>query len=658
MEDVLPIQVAPPPPELARAPLVADRGGVGWLSDTIAAITEGKTPRWWWIAFTISLLALSLGVAMVLYLVSTGVGVWGVSHPVMWGWAIVNFVWWIGIGHAGTLISAILFLLRQQWRTAVNRAAEAMTIFAVMCAAIFPVIHVGRVWFAWWLLPIPTANGLWPQFHSPLMWDVFAIGTYFTVSVLFWYMGLLPDLAVMRDRARNKARKLCYGWFALGWTGSHRHWHHYQKAYLILAGLCTPLVVSVHSIVSLDFSATQLPGWHSTIFPPYFVAGAVFSGMAMVLTLVVPLRKLCRLEEVITVRHVEVMCKVTLAMSALVGYANLMELFTAWYGGDPYASMALRQRAFGPYWWAYWVMIACTVGAPQAFWFARARANLAVVFVVALAINLGMWLERFVIVVGSLSRDFLPANWSYYAPTWVDVCTFAGSFGLFFTLFLLFLRFLPLVAIAELKAVAAHASGFKSRPSEGGGQAREDCRTANAGAKAGCYGLLAEFETPAAVLRAAEECRAQGVRRWDVFTPYPVRGLGRAMGLRNSPVGWFALGGCALGFLAGMAMVWFMNQRDYPIPVGGKPLFSPFSALPTAFEMMILLGAFGTLLGMLWHNRLPRWHHPLLKHRRFALATRDRFFLLIECGDAKYDEARARELLAALGSCRIELVEG
>jgi molybdopterin-containing oxidoreductase family membrane subunit len=657
MESVIPIQLAPPPPELARVPLVADRGGVGWLADTIAAITEGKTPRWWWVAFTLSFLALCLGVAMVLYLVSTGVGVWGVSHPVMWGWAIVNFVWWIGIGHAGTLISAILLLLRQRWRTAVNRAAEAMTIFAVMCATIFPVLHVGRVWFAWWLLPIPTANGLWPQFHSPLMWDVFAIGTYFTVSVLFWYMGLLPDLAVMRDRARNKVRKLCYGWFALGWTGSHRHWHHYQKAYLILAGLCTPLVLSVHSIVSLDFSAAQLPGWHSTIFPPYFVAGAIFSGLAMVLTLVVPLRKLCRLEDVITVRHVEVMCKATLAMSALVGYAYLMELFIAWYSGNPYESGALRQRAFGPYWWAYWIMIVCNVVAPQAFWFKRVRTRMAVVFVVALLVNAGMWLERFVIVVGSLSRDFLPANWSYYTPTWVDVCTFAGSFGLFFTLFLLCLRFLPMVAIAEVKSVAAHGSSFASHAREDAAPADDGKVGVAATASSAPYGLLAEFDSPAAVLRAAEKSRGQGLQRWDVFTPYPVPGLDRAMGLRNSSVGGFALVGSALGFLAGMAMVWFMNQRDYPIPIGGKPLFSPFSALPTAFETMILLGAFGTLFGMLWFNRLPRWHHPLLKHRRFALATRDRFFLLIECGDPKYEEAQARKLLASLGSRRIELVE-
>jgi hypothetical protein len=334
-----------------------------------------------------------------------------------------------------------------------------------------------------------------------------------------------------------------------------------------------------------------------------------------------------------------------------------MELFIAWYSGNPYESGALRQRAFGPYWWAYWIMIVCNVVAPQAFWFKRVRTHMAVVFVVALLVNVGMWLERFVIVVGSLSRDFLPANWSYYAPTWVDVCTFAGSFGLFFTLFLLCLRFLPLVAIAEMKSVAAHVSPFTSHAREDGAPAEDDKLGVAATASSSPYGLLAEFDSPAAVLRAAEKSRGQGLQRWDVFTPYPVPGLDRAMGLRNSSVGGFALVGSALGFLAGMAMVWFMNQRDYPIPIGGKPLFSPFSALPTAFETMVLLAAFGTLFGMLWFNRLPRWHHPLLKHRRFALATRDRFFLLIECGDPKYEEAQARKLLASLGSRRIELVE-
>ncbi len=451
------VAIPQPPPELARTPLVANNRSLSWISDAVAGVAEGRTPRWWWPAFVISFGMMALCFAMIAYLMSTGVGVWGLGHPVMWGWAIVNFVWWIGIGHAGTLISAILFLLRQRWRTAVNRAAEAMTIFAVMCAGIFPVIHIGRIWLAWWLFPIPNANNIWPQFRSPLMWDVFAVSTYFTVSLLFWYMGLIPDLAVMRDRAKTTLRKFVYGLFALGWTGSNRHWSNYEKAYLILAGLSTPLVLSVHSIVSLDFAVSQVPGWHTTIFPPYFVAGAIFSGFGMVLTLLIPLRKLCGLEDIITVRHVDLMCKVTLATGSIVGYAYAMEVFIAWYSGNPYERYAFWNRAFGPYGWAYWIMIACNVVIPQLFWFRKVRENMLGVWVISILVNVGMWFERFVIVVTTLAREFLPANWGYYTPTWVDICTYLGTFGLFFTFFLLFVRFLPVVAIAEVKGVTPQA---------------------------------------------------------------------------------------------------------------------------------------------------------------------------------------------------------
>jgi molybdopterin-containing oxidoreductase family membrane subunit len=443
-------------------PLVANQRSFGWISDQVAGIVEGRTPRWWWAVFLPSVLAFLILPAMVLYQITTGVGVWGDAHPVMWGWDIINFVWWIGIGHAGTLISAILFLLRQRWRTAVNRAAEAMTIFAVMCAGIYPALHVGRVWFDWWLFPIPTANGLWPQFRSPLMWDVFAVSTYFTVSVLFWYIGLVPDLAVMRDRARNKLRKIGYGLFALGWRGSNRHWSNYEKAYLILAGLSTPLVLSVHSIVSLDFAVSQLPGWHTTIFPPYFVAGAIFSGFGMVLTLLIPLRKWCKLEDLITMRHIDVMCKVTLATGSIVGYAYGMESFIAWYSGSPYERFAFINRATGPFAWGYWIMIFCNVVVPQLFWFKRLRQNLALVWVLAILVNVGMWFERFVIIVISLHRDFIPSNWSYYLPTWVDVLTYLGTFGLFCTFFLLFMRFLPMIAISEIKGVIPQADPHHS----------------------------------------------------------------------------------------------------------------------------------------------------------------------------------------------------
>jgi molybdopterin-containing oxidoreductase family membrane subunit len=448
-----PMTVHEPPAELQRPLLVDNLRGFGWISNRVASLTEGRAPFWWWALFIPSVLALGMLMFMLTYQISTGVGVWGNMHPVMWAWDIVNFVWWIGIGHAGTLISAILFLLRQRWRTGVNRAAEAMTIFAVMCAGIYPALHVGRAWYDWWLFPIPNSNSIWPQFRSPLMWDVFAVSTYFTVSVLFWYMGLIPDLAVMRDRARTRLRQFLYGLFALGWTGSNRHWSNYEKAYLILAGLSTPLVLSVHSIVSLDFAVSQVPGWHTTIFPPYFVAGAVFSGFGMVLTLLIPLRKIFKLEDLITMRHIDVMCKVTLATGSIVGYAYAMEFLIAWYSGNPFERFHFLNRALGPYQWAWIMMVSCNVLVPQLFWFRKLRHNLTVVFIISILVNVGMWFERFVIIVLSLHRDFVPSNWGYYRPTWVDVCTYVGTFGLFFTMFLLFIRFLPMIAISEVKGV-------------------------------------------------------------------------------------------------------------------------------------------------------------------------------------------------------------
>src|SRR5688572_20895642 len=445
------------PKELERQPLILNKRPLGWLSDQISGVAEGKTPKWWWIAFVPSFIIFLVCFAMVTYLMATGVGVWGLMVPVAWAWDITNFVFWIGIGHAGTLISAILFLLRQKWRTSINRAAEAMTIFAVICAGIFPLIHIGRIWLGWWLLPLPNANSIWPQFRSPLLWDVFAVSTYFTVSLLFWYMGLIPDLAVMRDRAKSKIRQVLYGLFSLGWTGSNRHWSNYEKAYLLLAGLSTPLVLSVHSIVSFDFAVSQLPGWHTTIFPPYFVAGAIFSGFGMVLTLMLPMRTICHLEEIITVRHIELMGKVILGTGSIVGYAYGMEFFIAWYGGNPYELYAFKNRAFGDYWWAYWAMVSCNVICPQLFWFKSVRQNMVIVFIISIFVNIGMWFERFVIIVTSLHRDYMPSNWAYYSPTWVDIWQFVGTFGLFMTLFLLFMRFLPTIAIGEVKGVTPQA---------------------------------------------------------------------------------------------------------------------------------------------------------------------------------------------------------
>ncbi len=442
-----------------RAPLVLNHDDFGSVTNTICGVNERpKPPRAWYIAFAISSTFLMVLGVLIGYLFWTGVGVWGNQNPAMWGFPIVNFVFWVGIGHAGTLISAILYLFRQKWRTAINRFAEAMTIFAVICAGMFPGIHVGRVWVSYWLFPIPNQMELWPQFRSPLLWDVFAVGTYFTVSLLFWYVGMIPDLATLRDRAKTKLKAISYGIFALGWRGSIRHWHRYERAYLLLAALATPLVLSVHSVVSFDFAVAQVPGWHTTIFPPYFVAGAIFSGFAMVMTLAIPARQWWGLKDFITLRHLETMNKIILVTGSMVGYAYIMEFFTAWYSGAMYESFAFVNRMFGQYAWAYWIMVTCNVIVPQLFWFKKARQSIPIMFGICLLVNVGMWFERFVIIVTSLSQDYLPANWDYFHPTWVDLTMLAGSFGLFLTLFLLFIRYLPVIAIAEVKAIMPAAN--------------------------------------------------------------------------------------------------------------------------------------------------------------------------------------------------------
>jgi molybdopterin-containing oxidoreductase family membrane subunit len=455
-----PILAEVKPAVLPRAQLVEQHRDFKWITDKICGIVEGTTPTWWWICFVLASFVASFTVAGLIYLVGTGVGVWGHANPVNWAWDIVNFVFWIGIGHAGTLISAILCLLRQKWRTSINRAAEAMTIFAVVCAGIFPVFHVGRVWMAWYLFPIPNANYIWQNFRSPLEWDVFAVSTYGTVSVLFWYIGLIPDLGTLRDRftaVGNKLKARIYGFFAMGWRGSNRHWSNYEMAYLILAGISTPLVLSVHTIVSFDFAVSLLPGWHTTIFPPYFVAGAIFSGFGMVLTLMLPLRAIYRLEDLITQYHIDCMCKITLATGTMVGYAYGMEFFIAWYGANPYEGFAFINRAFGHYAWAYWIMIGCNVITPQFFWFKAIRQNTTLVWILSIFVNVGMWFERFVIIVTSLARDFLPSSWGYYSPSIVEIFTFFGTFGVFSVLFLLFIRFVPIMPMSEVKAVIPQA---------------------------------------------------------------------------------------------------------------------------------------------------------------------------------------------------------
>ncbi len=479
----------------SEPPLVLGGRSIQDVTEIVCGYQEKGPGKWWLPAIMTSASVAGIGQLMILYLIITGVGTWGLNNQVGWAWDITNFVFWIGIGHAGTLISAILCLLKQKWRTAVNRSAEAMTIFAVMCAGIFPGIHVGRIWFIWMIFPIPNSNWIWPNFRSPLLWDVFAVSTYATVSFLFWYMGMIPDFATLRDRADKRLRQgisglmrleapelpfmprlgfnlpvrsdtlraYIYGFLALGWRASSRHWHRYENAYLILAGISTPLVLSVHSIVSFDFATSIVPGWHTTIFPPYFVAGAIFGGFAMVLLLLIPARELfANMKDLLTLRHLENMAKILLATGTMVGFAYSMEFFIAWYSGNQYEFEVFAFNRVipdwmsdrgAPYWWAYWTMIGCNVISPQVFWFRAMRTNPMVIWSVALLVTIGMWFERFVIIVTSLHRAFLPGEWQMFFPTWVDILTFVGTLGLFLTLFLLFMRFLPMFPIAEIKAV-------------------------------------------------------------------------------------------------------------------------------------------------------------------------------------------------------------
>ncbi|HEX8186413.1 MAG TPA: NrfD/PsrC family molybdoenzyme membrane anchor subunit [Blastocatellia bacterium] len=424
------------------------------VTDKIANIAlTRRTPKGWFIGAAISFMLAMVLFYTIGYLVLTGIGIWGNNIPVAWAFDIINFVWWIGIGHAGTLISAILLLLRQQWRTSINRFAEAMTLFAVACAGLFPLLHTGRPWLAYWLFPYPNTMGVWPQFRSPLIWDVFAVSTYATVSALFWYVGLIPDLATLRDKAHRRTAKKIYGLLAMGWRGSARHWHRYETAYLLLAGLATPLVVSVHTVVSFDFAVSQLPGWHATIFPPYFVAGAIYSGFAMVLTLAIPLRKFYGLENFITMRHLRNMAKVMLATGLIVGYGYMMEAFMAWYSANSYEQYMIGNRMTGPYGFMYWMLILCNIAIPQLLWIRRIRSNVALLFIISIIVNIGMWLERFVIIVTSLHRDFLPSSWGMYQPTVWDWSMFLGTIGLFFSLLFLFVRFLPMISIFEIRTI-------------------------------------------------------------------------------------------------------------------------------------------------------------------------------------------------------------
>ena len=443
--------------DLGEGPLVEPGTTLHDVTEDVARVSENAMPVAWWACFGVALACACGFVASVAYLFWHGVGSWGNTAPVHWAWDITSFVWWVGIGHAGTLISAVLFVFRQKWRTAINRFAEAMTLFAVLCAMTYAGIHVGRSWVIYYLFPLPNQMSLWPNFKSPLLWDVFAVSTYFTVSLMFWYVGLIPDLATLRDRAKTPRRQRIYGALALGWRGSNRHWRNYERAYLILAGISTPLVISVHSVVAMDFATSVIPGWHTTIFPPYFVVGAVFSGFAMVMTVLLIARFVFKLQRLILVRHLDLMAKILLLTGMLVGLAYGIEFFTAWYSGNEYEMSVFRNRALGPYAWAYWIMVSCNVLVPQLFWSRKMRTSIPVLFVASILINVGMWFERFVIIVTSLHRDFLPSSWGMFHPTPIDITTFVGTIGIFFSGLLLFMRYLPMVAISEVKGVMAAA---------------------------------------------------------------------------------------------------------------------------------------------------------------------------------------------------------
>ncbi len=453
-----------------RKPLVLGDRDYHDVSVDIARPVETRANRQWWIVFTIAFVAFLWGIGCIIYTISTGIGTWGLNKTVGWAWDITNFVWWVGIGHAGTLISAVLLLFRQKWRMAINRSAEAMTIFSVVQAGLFPIIHMGRPWLGYWVLPIPNQFGsLWVNFNSPLLWDVFAISTYLSVSLVFWWTGLLPDFAMIRDRAVKPFQKKIYSLVSFGWSGRAKDWQRFEEVSLVLAGLATPLVLSVHTIVSFDFATSVIPGWHTTIFPPYFVAGAIFSGFAMVNTLLIIMRKVCGLEAYITVQHIELMNIIIMITGSIVGCAYITELFIAWYSGVEYEQYAFLNRATGPYWWAYLLMMTCNVVSPQIMWFKKIRTSIIVSFIISIVVNVGMWFERFVIIVTSLHRDYLPSSWTMFSPTYVDIGIFVGTIGFFFTLFLLYARTFPVIAQAEVKSILK-SSGEKYKKLRDAGQ--------------------------------------------------------------------------------------------------------------------------------------------------------------------------------------------
>jgi len=636
-------------------PVILAPQSSGSVADRISGVPLGRFGWRFLAGLGFSLAVVMMMLTSITWLLARGVGVWGIKIPVAWGFAITNFVWWIGIGHAGTLISAILLLMRQEWRTSINRLAEAMTLFAVANAGLFPLLHLGRIWKFYYLFPYPDTLGLYPQWRSPLVWDVIAVLTYGLVSLIFWYLGLVPDLATLRDRARRPLVRKLAGVLALGWRGAARHWRDYKMLYLLLAGLATPLVVSVHSIVSMDFSVAIVPGWHSTIFPPYFVAGAIYSGFAMVLTITIPLRRAFGLHDLITTRHIDLMAKVMLTSGLVVGYGYVMEFFNAWYSGDEFEKSMAVNRVTGGYWFAFALMMLGNVVAPQFCWFRAVRKSPVALWILSLVVNVGMWVERYVIVIQSLHRDYMPSAWGFYNGTVWDWTLFLGSLGFFTFLFLLFVRFVPMISVHEVNEfIHSHdVEGADRSPEPLEARGSMGPPPAESGSLdlpppgAELHGVSAEFDTPAALREAAHRVHEAGYRRVEAYSPFPVEGLDEALQLRNSRVPRWVLGGGLLGASLFFGYACWTTMIHYPWNVGGRPDFSWPNYIPISWELGVLGASFIGLFAWLGLTRLPRLRHPIFAAPGFRRASRDRFFLCVEAADPRFDPQRTRDLLEA-----------
>lgn len=586
------------------------------ISEDIARPIEGRASRAWWIAFGITLLATLWGVWAIWVTLRDGIGAWGLNKSVGWAWDITNFVWWIGIGHAGTLISAVLLLFRQQWRVAINRSAEAMTIFAVLQASIFPILHLGRPWLLHFNLPIPNQYGsLWDNFNSPLLWDVFAIATYFSVSLVFWWVGLLPDFAMLRDRALKPFQKKIYSLLSFGWSGRAKDWQRMEETMLLLAGIATPLVISVHTIVSFDFATSVVSGWHTTIFPPYFVAGAIFSGFAMVSLLLIILRKVCKLEAYITLKNIELMNTVMLVAGSIVAVAYLTEFFTAMRSHSEFEQYVFHNRATGAYAWAFWTMIICNVVLPQLLWFKKLRRSITFSVGVALVVCVGMWFERFVIIVTSLHRGYLPSSWTMFSPTWVDIGIFVGTLGFFFLLFLLYARSFPMIAQAEVKGGRSQVSGLRSQVS---------------GDR--CQGVVIILDTPDSLLDKIKELKSDSKEIQEVYTPFYVHGLAEALGLKRTRLGKATFLYGLIGLFFGCWLTYFTMIKDWPMDIGGKPNATFWQNLPAfvpvIFELVLYFAAHLLVISFFIRSRLypfKKAENPIKKSSddKFVIQVRD-----------------------------------